>query len=244
MKGDDWRACTDMDSLYQELRICLSDRKLRLFAAACLRRVWDLLGNEATRLAVEVSEQYADSLVRRDELVDVWTNAELDSGEGLWIAPPNAQGCHCQECLNLKFPGGREAYGRILVAVRDAEASPAWTAARAVLHARELVSWSAGRESREAAVEQERRGQYTLLLDILRPFRSPAIAAAWLTWNERTIPKLARTIYNTRAFNRLPILSDALEEAGCTDPDILTHCRRPGEHVRGCWLLDAVLGKE
>jgi hypothetical protein len=54
---------------------------------------------------------------------------------------------------------------------------------------------------------------------------------------------LAQAIYDDRAFDRLPILADALEEAGCTDADILNHCRRPGEHVRGCWAIDLVLGK-
>ena len=50
-------------------------------------------------------------------------------------------------------------------------------------------------------------------------------------------------IYQERAFERLPILADALEEAGCDDPDILSHLRGPGPHVRGCWALDLVLGK-
>ena len=51
-------------------------------------------------------------------------------------------------------------------------------------------------------------------------------------------------IYEERAFDRLPILADALEGAGCTNADVLLHCRRPGEHVRGCWVVDLVLGKE
>jgi hypothetical protein len=55
---------------------------------------------------------------------------------------------------------------------------------------------------------------------------------------------MAQAIYNDRRFSDLPILADALEEAGCTDPDILTHCRGPGPHVRGCWVIDLLLGKE
>jgi hypothetical protein len=55
---------------------------------------------------------------------------------------------------------------------------------------------------------------------------------------------MARTIYEDRRFEFLPFLADALEEAGCTDASILNHCREPGEHVRGCWLLDLILGKE
>jgi hypothetical protein len=64
-----------------------------------------------------------------------------------------------------------------------------------------------------------------------------------LTWNDRCVGKLAQAIYDEQAFDRLPILADALEEAGCTDADILNHCRSGGEHVRGCWVVDLVLGK-
>ena len=56
--------------------------------------------------------------------------------------------------------------------------------------------------------------------------------------------KLAQGIYDDRAFDRMPVLADALEEAGCYDADILAHCRQPGEHVRGCWVVDLLLGKE
>jgi hypothetical protein len=54
---------------------------------------------------------------------------------------------------------------------------------------------------------------------------------------------MAQAIYNERGFDRLPILGDALEDAGCTDRDILDHCRGPGPHVRGCWAVDLLLGK-
>lgn len=59
-----------------------------------------------------------------------------------------------------------------------------------------------------------------------------------------TPQRLAASIYTDRAFDRLPILADALEEAGCTDEAILSHCRGPGPHVRGCWVVDLLLGKE
>ena len=55
---------------------------------------------------------------------------------------------------------------------------------------------------------------------------------------------IAESIYDHRAFERLPALADALAEAGCSNPDILSHCRGPGPHVRGCWVVDLVLGKE
>jgi hypothetical protein len=73
------------------------------------------------------------------------------------------------------------------------------------------------------------------------PFRPVTSASAWQT---STVTALAQAIYDDRAFDRLPILADALEDAGCTNQDILNHCRQPGEHVRGCWAVDLLLGKE
>jgi hypothetical protein len=65
----------------------------------------------------------------------------------------------------------------------------------------------------------------------------------WLRWNDGTVVKLAQSIYDERRFTDLPILADALEDAGCADADILAHCRGPGPHVRGCWVVDLLLGK-
>jgi hypothetical protein len=76
------------------------------------------------------------------------------------------------------------------------------------------------------------------------PFRPVSISTVWLARNDNTVPRIAQAIYDERAFDRLPILADALEDAGCTDADILTHCRGPGPHVRGCWVVDLILGKQ
>jgi hypothetical protein len=65
-----------------------------------------------------------------------------------------------------------------------------------------------------------------------------------LTWNGNTVTRLAESIVTDRAFDRLPILADALEDAGCDNADILAHCRGGGEHVRGCWVVDLVLSKD
>jgi hypothetical protein len=93
---------------------------------------------------------------------------------------------------------------------------------------------------------QDSNLQVALLHDIFgNPFRpTPPLPAVVLARNDGTVPKLAQAIYEDRAFNRLPILADALEEAGCNNADILAHCRGPGPHVRGCWLVDLILGKE
>ena len=72
------------------------------------------------------------------------------------------------------------------------------------------------------------------------PFCPETLDPAWLT---STVVALARGIYDDRAFDRLPILADALQDAGCDNDDILNHCRDAGPHVRGCWVVDLVLGK-
>ncbi len=72
------------------------------------------------------------------------------------------------------------------------------------------------------------------------PFRPVALDPAWCT---STVVALARGIYDERAFDRMPILADALQDAGCDSADVLTHCRGPGPHARGCWVVDLVLGK-
>ena len=87
----------------------------------------------------------------------------------------------------------------------------------------------------------DRQGELAgLLRDIAgNPFRDPCVAA----WRTPDVLALARAIYDEHGFERLPILGDALEEAGCADADVLGHCRGPGPHVRGCWVLDLLLEK-
>jgi len=98
----------------------------------------------------------------------------------------------------------------------------------------------------DAAVDPdaERATQAAILRDIFgNPLRQVAVDPFWLSWNGGTVVKLAQGIYDERAFDRLPILADALEDAGCDSDDILTHLRGPGPHYRGCWCLDRLLNK-
>lgn len=89
-----------------------------------------------------------------------------------------------------------------------------------------------------------RWGHAGLLRDIVgNPFRPVAIDPTWLRWNDSTVPRLARAIFDARSFADLPILADALEEAECGDDRILGHLRSPGPHVPGCWAVDLLLGK-
>ncbi len=72
-------------------------------------------------------------------------------------------------------------------------------------------------------------------------YRPVAVDPAWLAWNGGTVPKMAEAIAREGAFDRLLILADALEEAGCADPEVLGHLRGGLGHTRGCWVVDWVL---
>ncbi|WP_246173617.1 hypothetical protein [Limnoglobus roseus] len=113
------------------------------------------------------------------------------------------------------------------------------------------VAWDLMHKAKKTARESFLPPEFTapefnhqawLLRDIFgNPFRPVACDPAWRT---STAVGLAEVIYDDRAFDRLPILADALQDAGCEDADILAHCRGDGPHVRGCWVVDLVLGKE
>jgi hypothetical protein len=119
-----------------------------------------------------------------------------------------------------------------------------WTAAVAAEVIPEGVSDHYGKYLQRKAASQAH--QQRLIRDVFgNPFQPPpTMAREWLGWSEGTAPRMAEAIYHEHAFERLPILADALEDAGCDNAAILTHCRGPGEHVRGCWVVDLLLGKE
>src|SRR5262249_3271105 len=75
------------------------------------------------------------------------------------------------------------------------------------------------------------------------PFKLVELDPTWLAWNDGCAEKLARGIYEDRAFDQLPIVADALEEAGCDEESVLAHCRGTGLHIRGCWVVDLLLGQ-
>jgi hypothetical protein len=89
--------------------------------------------------------------------------------------------------------------------------------------------------------DADREQQASILRDLAgNPFRPVTVDPSWLT---PAVVNLAQTIYEERAFDRLPILADTLEGAGCTNAEVLAHCRGRGPHVRGCWALDVLVGR-
>jgi hypothetical protein len=147
-------------------------------------------------------------------------------------------------------PGGHDG----LVALGDAAAAAAGAPRAAALAACRNDNFATVRFAAHQAVfavvesfhdpawASEKKEQADLLREIAgNPFRQFVVDPRWLT---TTAVGLARSIYEERAFDRLPILADALEDAGCDGPELLSHCRGDGPHVRGCWAVDLMLGKE
>ncbi len=94
----------------------------------------------------------------------------------------------------------------------------------------------------ESAAEAAR--QADLLRDVVgNPFRPADVDPAWLERDGRRVARVAEAVYDNQQFHDLPILADALEDAGCTNAEILSHCRSHGPHVRGCWVIDRLLGR-
>jgi hypothetical protein len=220
MTETDWFREKYPGLLYDYVRVRKENsRKSRLLTCAGCRRAWSQLTDPVLREAVELAERFADGAATQEEL----TVAEeqvvvlLHSQPGL----KNIRQCTPHET------GPWLAWG----AVRsDAESGPAM--------------WG-GWASQRTVPAAERRAMCDLLREIYgNPFRTHPVATEYLTWQGGVVTQLANAIYEGRRFSDLPILADALEEAGCVDAEILRHCRRPGGHVRGCWVLDTLLGLE
>jgi hypothetical protein len=234
MTDKEWLQGTDPAPLFHFVSDFASDRKLRLFACACCRHVWPLLpedGRERSRYLLDVTERYADGLAREGEVLALWEGPvpnlppPMRAPDAALRAVSDAIG-FVGYGANLSLAGG----GMLAKAARSARS-----------YAVDAVRAAGGNDARAA----EWRYQAELLRELFgNPFRPPKIEAAWLAWHDGFIPELAKLIYEERAFDRLPILGDALEDAGCDDPSILDHCRLPGDHVRGCWVVDRLLGKE
>jgi hypothetical protein len=108
--------------------------------------------------------------------------------------------------------------------------------------ARWVAAARAGAPDADPFWHQQRQAQCGVLRDLYGDlFRPVTVEPRWRAWGDATVVRLARAIYDERRFTDLPILADALEDAGCANPVLLTHCRSGTLHVRGCWAVDLLL---
>ncbi len=250
MTEAEWLACDDAGELIWHVENTASKRKrkLRLLAVALCARVGRLMTDKRSLNAVEVAERFADANATLSELaasfaeahaaVDEIESSLRDANGDVNVNAESAAACAAQCTANPDFLPTHEP--TFLSAPVASVGIWARMAAGSDLNQR-----TGGKTDWKVGELMESHAQVALLRCIFgNPFRPVRVAPSWLTWNGGTVPKLAQAIYDERRFADLPILADALEEAGCTDAAILDHCRQLGEHVRGCWVVDLCLGKK
>jgi hypothetical protein len=237
MTEEQWLQCTEPWMLYRSVRPESSMRRRYLLSAACCRQVWHRLYKDSLPQVVATTELYADGLVPRKVLRDANQTAR-------WVEQKRFK--------RLDVSGispGFSAASALVSATTDR-----------ISHRRTLTVMNECQE--EADDEARKQGlprgvggetaqkvQCELIRDILGPppFHLAPLDPAWLT---PTVTAVARAAYEERHLPSglldaacLAVLADALEDAGCDRAELLGHLRGPGPHVRGCWALDAILGK-
>ncbi|QEL18406.1 hypothetical protein [Limnoglobus roseus] len=242
MTEAEWLAASNPALLLGFLRGSEEYRKFRLFACACARRVVHLVRDERAKAALGFAEQLADRTGAARRGRPAIHKAGLAACQSLW---GQDQGRFDSGELLAHLAESNATHA----AVKTAEAD-ATVAAAACTTASLAAAYTTCRPPRFPTpfppdrgdrIADEERTQVVLFRDIFgSPFRPVTFSPSWLT---PTAIGLAEAIYADLAFDRLPILADALQDAGCEDIDILAHCRGDWPHARGCWVVDGVLGK-
>jgi hypothetical protein len=192
----------------------MEPRRQRLFAAACCRQLGELVTHPVPAAALDAVELYADT------------------GKSKAALGRHRLAVRHHRYANLaRIPGLSDALAAVEAAATENDLGMIVTLVKEALHTAGL-----------AVDGPAFRTLYRLYRDLSgRPPTSSPFAAGWRTAD---VVGIARRLYETRDFSAMPILADALMDAGCDSDDILTHCRSEGPHVRGCWVVDLVLGKE
>lgn len=233
MTEAEWLASADPTPMLEFLWGKASDRKLRLFAVACCRHVWALLGDRRSRRAIEVAELFADGAADAESLFAAKAIAADAVAELACIRPPIEQ---------VPWAAADSARSAVNNVADEAARLSARHAAQAVL----LLTSTPDDEAGEPVFQAT-----TIRCIFGNPFRPSPPPPFVLPWNDETVLDLAHSIYEDRQMpegtldtSRLAILADALLDTGCDNEDLILHCRSQGPHVRGCWAIDLILGKQ
>ena len=220
MTEAEWLTCDSPQRILDSLNLrTTTARKLRLFACACARWVWPVMPNAECETAVESAERVADKKRAKRSLTVAYKAARR------W---------------SLDFAREHPNHPRQFqtIALADCCESSAYSAAQTTAMYAGMVIADGG----TFADTPTSRALAELARCVFgNPFRPVAFTP---TWRTDTAVALARQMYDSRDFGAMPILADALQDAGCENEDVLTHCRDANQiHARGCWVCDAVLGK-
>jgi len=210
--------------MFAFLRGRLTERKALLIGCACCRLHWSEITLAEFRSATEILERMADGDASEQEIAEGRrvANYALDMHTGTIRGIPRR---YKKRAAGLGVWAVREMFG------------PEHLDAKSVDHALAHL-WYIEKSPSVAALRHSR-----VVREIVgNPFRPVAFDPAWRTSD---VLLLARGVYEEKAFDRMPILADALQDAGCDNEDVLNHCRDAKQtHVRGCWVVDLVLEKK
>jgi hypothetical protein len=230
---EEWLTCNDPIEMLDVLQGKATERKTRLFAVACCRRVWHLMPDKRSRKAVVLAERFADQDVAEEDVgacVDAANAATNDALEASVTARNKSLSRAATKAANAA------AWSASLYMTQH---TSMWLAAKyAARNAAQAAKDASGADYSDQAEEQAQARIVRCIFG--NPFRPLALAQEWLS------PKViatAQAIYEKREFDRLPALADSLEASGCDLLILLDHCRQGEEHFRGCWAVDLVRGK-
>lgn len=260
MTETQWLECTDPLKMLRWVWIGRK-RKSRLFAVACCRYSWDLFVDERSRKAIEVAERYADGAASDEELQAAASAAHAAQGEVFqaigkvgasieWAAAYSADPNPLLAAKRVSWMITQPRVKQVIETTDDGipkkiHLFPCTITKRGQLLSHVLGKWKITMVNQRQETNAQAPVQSALIRCIFgNPFRTVNLDPAYLEWNNGTVVQVAREIYQERAFDRLPTLAVLLQEAGCSNEDILKHCRDPGWHARACWVVDMLLGKE
>ena len=225
-------------------------RQRKLFLAGCgwARRFWDVRLGRRSKTAIEVYERFADGDAPEGTYEAAWSRfAEMFAKQGdyfAWMGDVKES----ESDFFTALIQARATWQSALPYVKDDPAAEAaivlpargvYSLGRgAYLDASDEFAFASGNQSAEYYA------QCNIIRDVFGPFRQVSLEATWLTSNDGAAARIAEAIYKVRAFDRMTELAGALENSGCKNRQILEHCRSQGEHVRGCWVIDLLLGKD
>ncbi len=234
MTGAKWTTCTNPHELLIYLGNQASERKLRLLACACARRIGALLTDKRTRNAIEVAERFADGLADEKQLTRA-SEAATNAVKKVTIKTGEFAG-------QAGMVGFWVTHRKAAVAAREVLGT--------VVNAKARLAKQLGGSSTEdssvwaTACVAELDAQSKMVREVFgSPFHRVKVDPASLVWKRGSVVSLAQRIYEDQMFDDLPKLAIALKKAGCDNAKMLDHCGQAVEHFRGCWILDLLLGK-
>lgn len=208
-------------------------RKLRLFACACCRNIWHLLTDARSRNAVETMEQYLDGQVSTK---DVGLNGAWDVYRDVYNGDYSYATCYAAAAAASAASYDVTGPAAVYTTAEAASSATGYSASSAKASA---TFDAATFETAYAATKAEQAKLLRIIVG--NPFRKIRYDPHWNLANNKAVLNIAQSVCDEKSSSKMPILADALEDAGCTDPTILDHCRNVHVFVRGDWLLELIL---